>query len=51
MAASEVLLWDPELARQVLQRLEEDPSAPWQHSFSAKTTLKEFDAGRLKFDW
>ncbi len=51
MAASEVLLWDPEPARQVLQRLDDDRSAPWQHSFSAKITLREFDAGRLKFDW
>lgn len=51
MAASEVLLWDPEPARVVLQRLAADDAAPWQHSFSAKMTLKEFDAGRLKSDW
>ena len=51
MAASEALLWAPKPAREVLRRLDENQDTPWQHSISAKTTLKEFDAGRLKFDW
>ena len=51
MAASEALLWNATTARPVLGELAVGQSVAWQHSFTAEMTLREFDAGRLKFDW
>jgi hypothetical protein len=51
MAASEALLWNETEARPVLASLANDDSAPFEHSFSAEMTLREFDAGRLSFDY
>jgi hypothetical protein len=47
-AGSTCLEWAPELARPVIQALV-TPRGP--HSLSAEMTLREFEAGRLKFDW
>lgn len=47
-AAAVSLEWAPQLARPVLQEL---TSPRGTHSLSAETTLREYDAGRLRFDW
>lgn len=46
--AAACLEWAPGLARPVLLDL---VSPRGTHSLSAEMTLREYDAGRLKFDW
>lgn len=45
-AAGDVLAWDEQSARQVLEALRDSPDVGL-HAVSAKYTLREFDAGRL----
>ncbi len=47
-AASHSLAWTPEIARHVLEELR-DAKGPC--SFTAEITLKEFEQGRLSFDY
>ncbi len=47
-AAAHTLQWDPDRARPVLEALR-DSKESLPVSFDAEMTLKEFDAGRLKF--
>jgi hypothetical protein len=47
-AASHSLQWVPEKARSVLEGLRDSHG---QESFTAKWTLKEFESGRLSFDY
>jgi hypothetical protein len=49
-AAAHSLQWFPERARSVLEALCSS-DAPWQVAFSAEMTLKEYDNGRLTFDY
>jgi hypothetical protein len=50
-AAAEVLQWRPDAARRALLAVAADESAPVEHRFSAEMTVREFDAGRLSFDY
>ena len=49
-AAAHCLQWFPKSARVVLEELR-DEDVPWQVSFDAEMTLKEYDKGRLTFDY
>ena len=50
-AAVHSLQWVPQRARAVLEALSQSKDIPWQTSFDAEMTLKEYDKGNLKFDW
>lgn len=47
-AAAHSLAWSPTVAHATLQALAESDGL---YAFTAKMTLKEFDAGRLSFDY
>ena len=47
-AAGEALAWDSEPA---IAALEELSSPRGRHTLSAETTLREYRAGRMRFDW
>lgn len=47
-AAADALRWDEPRARQVLESLRDSPDDVGLHSTSARYTLKEYDAGRLR---
>ncbi|MBC7760688.1 MAG: DUF2019 domain-containing protein [Candidatus Saccharibacteria bacterium] len=47
-AAGDCLAWDSQAAIQALENLVEPRG---RHSFTAETTLQEFRAGRMRFDW
>lgn len=47
-AAAVCLEWSPDIARPALRSLILPRGT---HSLSAETTLREYDAGRLTFDW
>jgi hypothetical protein len=49
-AAAHTLEWNPEAARPVLEAVG-SLVRPWQHAHAAKMTVREFDAGRLRFDY
>lgn len=49
-AAGHTLEWSPDAARQVLVEVAAMEGL-WPHRFDAEMTLREFDAGRLRFDY
>jgi|tagenome__1003787_1003787.scaffolds.fasta_scaffold18099621_1 hypothetical protein len=48
VVAGECLAWEPEAATAVLEGLANPRGT---HSLSAQMTIREFQAGRLRFDW